>query len=135
VAFTAELIENLRPILRWTDENSLWSVRAVWASGGDSIYFILEGPVMPQQSESLPALRRPPFRDLTSAEMCNYDALRLCDQKEVDALYEAYTAARAEIARLGDQFQANVRLSQFNAELVAERDAALERVKELRWSL
>lgn len=44
VAFVADTIEHLRPLLMSIDEYG-WDVRAVWASGGGSIYFALEGPV------------------------------------------------------------------------------------------
>lgn len=44
VAFTADTIEHLRPLLVAIDE-CRWDVRAVWASGGGAIYFTLDGPV------------------------------------------------------------------------------------------
>lgn len=48
VAFIAETIEDLRPILIAIHDTygaDRWDVRAVWASGGGAIYFTLDGPV------------------------------------------------------------------------------------------
>ena len=60
VAFTAERIDNLRPILIAIDDMhglQKWDVRAVWASGGGAIYFILEGPVGASRAANLIAKR------------------------------------------------------------------------------
>ena len=48
VFFTAETVESLRPILQSTSSSG-WHVEARWANGGDTIYFMLEGPTGPPE--------------------------------------------------------------------------------------
>jgi hypothetical protein len=45
IAFLAYHVEHLKPLLVALDEMTSWNVSAKWASGGDGIYFWLEGPI------------------------------------------------------------------------------------------
>ena len=45
IFFNAVHVKNLRPILLALDAHENWYVTATWASGSDSIYFSLTGPL------------------------------------------------------------------------------------------
>src|SRR5580658_3323133 len=46
IFFTAKWVEDLRPILEKIDDTA-WFVQCGWASGSDTLYFFLEGPIGP----------------------------------------------------------------------------------------
>ncbi len=45
VYFQADLIDDLKPLLTLIDESEQWRVRVSFATGGESVYFVLDGPV------------------------------------------------------------------------------------------
>ena len=44
IYFTAEYLEDLKPVLAAIDEDENWQIRTSWATGGEAIYHILDGP-------------------------------------------------------------------------------------------